>query len=546
MSRNTTIVLVLALVLIAQVEAIKLWPLPKQITNGTDILPFSVCDFNAALTQNNLTSAMRTKIQFYAQKIFQTKDSVQCNLRASDFSFTIKVNNTDIKFGEFGKDDESYTLEATANKTISINANTYFGFLRALETLSQLLRQNPDEVSLPYLPIQIQDSPSYGYRGVMIDSARNYLKKSSILRTIDAMMYNKMNVLHWHITDDESFPIELESIPEMSDFGSYGARYRYSKSDVQEIVDYAAQSGVRVIPEVDSPGHVRSWGRSAKYSNITIACPGGEHYNNQLDPTLDLTYEANDLIFKDIQNLFQDQYVHMGGDEVFGSCWDQRPSIKQFMAKNNISDYNQLQVYYRNRQKKSIQANRTKIYWANEVQHIPPAPEDIIQFWGQSYTYNVIQNLPNKVILSPEDFLYINSGINFIWGNFFGNFTTWLNIYQVNISPVEIERSRILGAETTLWGEVNTDSTLDVYLWVRSSALAERLWTGNHSTPSTSNINMSDLARRLSFMEDLMIERGINAAPVTNKFCKENIGICFDWRSASVYQSTASAQKNIQ
>lgn len=146
--------------------------------------------------------------------------------------------------------------------------------------------------------------------------------------------------------------------------------------------------------------------------------------------------------------------------------------------------------------------------------------------------------------MSPEDFLYINSGINFIWGNFFGNFTTWLNIYQVNLQPAEIDRSRILGAETTLWGEVNTDSTLDVYLWVRSSALAERLWSGNHNTATTAGINMSDLGRRLSFMEDLMVERGINAAPVTNRFCKENIGICFDWRNANVYQSAPSTKKS--
>lgn len=140
----------------------------------------------------------------------------------------------------------------------------------------------------------------------MIDTARNFLEKSSILRTLDAMMYNKLSVLHWHITDDESFPIELPSIPEMQEYGSYGPAYRYSVEDVREIVQYAAENGVRVIPEVDSPGHVRSWGRSDKYKNITVACNGGELYNNQIDPTIDLTYEANDLIFKDIQDLFPD------------------------------------------------------------------------------------------------------------------------------------------------------------------------------------------------------------------------------------------------
>jgi len=97
----------------------------------------------------------------------------------------------------------------------------------------------------------------------------------------------------------------------------------------------------------------------------------------------------------------------------------------------------------------------------------------------------------------------------------------------VNLAPTEIDPSRVLGAENTLWGEVNTDSTLDVYLWARSSALAERLWTGNHLSVATASINMLDLGKRLSFMEDLLVERGISAAPVTNRFCKQNLEICF-------------------
>lgn len=234
-------------------------------------------------------------------------------------------------------------------------------------------------------------------------------------------------------------------------------------------------------------------------------------------------------------------YLHLGGDEVFGSCWNLRPAIKTYMTKHGIVDYNELQVYYRRRQKEAIASPRTKIYWANEGQHIPPAPEDIIHFWGAQDSYSTISALPNKVILSPEDYLYVNSGINFIWGNYFGNFTTWLNVYQMDLNPVEIDASRILGAAVTLWGEVNTDQTLDVYLWARGSALAERLWTGNHITQSTKQINMVDLATRLSFFEDLLVSRGINAAPVTNRFCKQNIDICFNWRTASV--STAPSGK---
>lgn len=165
--------------------------------------------------------------------------------------FNIAVKDPLITFPKIELQDESYTLTISLNKLVGITANTYVGFLRAVETLSQLLSQSLlDACELAFLPITITDEPKFAYRAVMIDTARNYLKKSSILRTLDSMMYNKLNVLHWHITDDESFPIELVSVQEITNAGSYGKNYRYSVSDVKEIVTYANSNGIRVIPEV--------------------------------------------------------------------------------------------------------------------------------------------------------------------------------------------------------------------------------------------------------------------------------------------------------
>jgi len=209
----------------------------------------------------------------------------------------------------------------------------------------------------------------------------------------------------------------------------------------------------------------------------------------------------------------------MGGDEVFGACWDRRPAIKEWMSEHGIEDYNALQVYYRNQQRQFV-TNKTKLYWANEVQHIPPQPDDIIHFWGPSDTINLLADLPNKIILSPTDFLYINSGFGFIWGNFAGTMKTWRDVYAFNPLPEGIDPSRILGAEVGLWGEVNSESTLDNYLWIRASSLAERLWSNEKDT-------IVELATRLVAMQKSLVSRGINASPVTVELCEYNITACF-------------------
>jgi len=145
------------------------------------------------------------------------------------------------------------------------------GYLHALETFSQLIsKDNNNNYFISYLPIEIEDAPAFAHRGIMIDTARHFLSKVAIKRTIDAMSYNKLNVLHWHITDDESFPIELQSFPEITKTGAYSSDEIFSSADVHEIVKYATEKGIRIIPEIDSPGHCRSWGQSDTLKDMVI------------------------------------------------------------------------------------------------------------------------------------------------------------------------------------------------------------------------------------------------------------------------------------
>jgi hexosaminidase len=141
--------------------------------------------------------------------------------------------------------------------------------------------------------MRIRESPALEYRGIMIDTARHFLSVGSIRRTIDMMVLSKLNYLHWHIADDESFPLELQSLPLFAQAGSYSAGEKYSRQDVMDLVKYARDRGIQIVPEVDSPAHTRSWGLSSAYQQMVIQnCPGGEHYNGQLDLSNASTYAA--------------------------------------------------------------------------------------------------------------------------------------------------------------------------------------------------------------------------------------------------------------
>ncbi len=161
----------------------------------------------------------------------------------------------------------------------------------------------------------------------MIDTSRHFLSVDSIKRAIDGMLYTKLNVLHWHIVDDDAFPMNVPTVSELSQGGSIGGVY--SLVDIKTVISYAKMKGVRVVPEIDTPAHTESWGRSQKYKDIVLNCGGV--YQGQLDPTMDLTFELLKNVFTYVNSTFEDQYVHFGGQEVVFDCWKQRQSILKYM-----------------------------------------------------------------------------------------------------------------------------------------------------------------------------------------------------------------------
>ena len=155
----------------------------------------------------------------------------------------------------------------------------------------------------------------------MIDSSRHFLPVEQIQKTIDSLMFNKMNVLHWHVIDQDSFPLFVPALPELSYYGHISGVY--SMTDVKDITTYAKTRGVRVVVEIDTPAHTHSWGRNHQFQDTVVRC--NSVYTGQFDPTLNLTYDLVYHVMNYADEMFEDPYIHFGGDETSNSCWDLKP-----------------------------------------------------------------------------------------------------------------------------------------------------------------------------------------------------------------------------
>lgn len=281
---------------------------------------------------------------------------------------------------------EGYSLIINP-KQISLEAPSPYGILRGLETLAQLVKNEGDRCLLP--AIEITDSPRFTWRGIMLDVCRHWMPKEVVLRTLDAMAAVKLNVFHWHLSEDQGFRVESKVFPKLHEIGSNGKFY--TQQEIKEVIAYAAARGIRVVPEFDLPGHSKSW-QMAYPELSTVSFPlsfgqiKGELFAPPMDPSKEVVYEFLDKFIGEMAALFPDQYLHIGGDEVNPKYWNESESVQRFMKEKGMTNAHDLQAYFNLRMHEILKKHGKLMVGWEEILH-PDLGDDIItQSWKSQKT----------------------------------------------------------------------------------------------------------------------------------------------------------------
>jgi len=378
-------------------------------------------------------------------------------------------------------EDESYSLKINSRQAV-LEANTVVGALRGLETLLQLVESDPDGYYISLA--DIEDKPRFAWRGLLIDVCRHWEPVEVIKRNLDAMAAVKLNVLHWHLSEDQGFRVESKSFPKLQELGSDG--HYYTQEQVREVVAYARDRGIRVVPEFDMPGHATSW--MVAYPQYASA-PGPYEIIREFgvfpatfDPTREATFKFIDRFIGKMAKLFPDAYWHIGGDEVMGKQWNENPKIQEFKKRRGFKTNEELQAYFNQRLNRILRKHGKKMVGWDEILH-PDLPKDVVvQSWRGQESLGKGAKQGYYGILSA--------------GYYLDGMQTSAAMYAVDPLPAgnglsPEEAARVLGGEICMWGELITPENIDSRLWPRTAAIAERLWS-----PREVN-NVGEMYRRL-------------------------------------------------
>jgi hexosaminidase len=391
-------------------------------------------------------------------------------------------------------EDESYRLEITSRQA-RLSAPNPLGVLRGLETFRQLAVSNGSGLEAP--AVVIDDQPRFPWRGLHLDVARHWMPIDVVKRNLGGMAAVKLNVFHWHLSDDQGFRVESKRFPKLQQLGSDGMFY--TQEQVREVIAYARDRGIRVVPEFDVPGHTTSW--LVGYPELASA-PGPYQierdwgvFDPTLDPTRETTYRFLDAFIEEMAALFPDPFFHVGGDEVTGKQWNASARIRAFMRKERLTTTADLQAYFNRRLEKIVAKHGKRMEGWDEILD-PDLPKDIvIQSWrGQKSVADAARHGFSSVLsagyyldhMEPASTLYARDPLDGDAG-----------------SLPEDQKARILGGEVAMWGEFVTPENVDSRIWPRAAAVAERLWS-----PREVN-DVASMYRRLAATSAELEQRGL-------------------------------------
>ena len=391
-------------------------------------------------------------------------------------------------------DDESYELTVDARQA-RLTAPNPLGALRGLETLLQLVRQEDGRWVIP--AVRIADRPRFPWRGLLIDPSRRWQPVEVIKRTLDGMAAVKLNVLHWHLSEDQGFRIESKVFPRLHEKGSDGLFY--TQEQVKDVIAYAGARGIRVVPEFDIPGHSTSWlvghpELGSAPGPFELARAWGI-FDNNLDPSREEVYAFLDRFLGEMAGLFPDAYLHIGGDEVTPRQWNANAAIQDFMYEKGLTDASDLQAHFNTRVSAILTRLGKRMVGWDEILR-PELPKNIVvQSWRGATALARAAELGYDGLLSNGYYLDLS-------------FPAEAHYLPDPIPPDSTlsapARAHVLGGEACMWGEFVSPENIDSRLWPRAAAVAERLWS-----PADVR-DVDDMYRRLEVQSARLDRLGMN------------------------------------
>jgi len=386
---------------------------------------------------------------------------------ASKATIAIRCEHNGEKIQKLGE-DESYTLDV-ADSGVKLSAPNPLGVIHGLQTLLQLVQPTPQGFAAP--SVRIEDAPRFTWRGLLLDPCRHWMPIEVVKRTLDGMEAVKMNVMHFHLSEYQGFRIESRKFPKLHELGSNGLYY--TQDEMKDIIAYARDRGIRVMPEFDMPGHSQSW--FVGYPELASGAGPYEIekrwgiFDPAIDPTKESTYKFLDKFIGEMAELFPDDFFHLGGDEVNGKQWEANPEIQKYMKSHGLKSNEDLQAYFNQHVVKIIEKyKKTPVGW-DEVLH-PDLPKDVVvQSWrGPDGEAKAVEQ-GHRALLSHGYYLDLaepaekHYRVDPLSGN------------AANLPPEQ--QKMVLGGEACMWSEMVSAENVDSRLWPRTAAVAERLWS---------------------------------------------------------------------
>ncbi|KAI1501799.1 family 20 glycosyl hydrolase [Biscogniauxia marginata] len=569
---------VLPLLLLASAPVQAIWPIPEKITTGDSslfinneldvtynggnlpwTLDYEPCDgpnfSSEEIVKGGVSRAMKNILEdnFVPWKLYGRNQLEATEPKLDNPTYVTQLDIT--QSGEdsantfkplAGEVDESYNLTLSEDGKAKIEAVSSTGVLRALESFSQLFfKHSQDSVVYTKLaPVDISDKPQYDHRGILFDPSRNFFSLESIYRTIDAMAWNKLNRFHIHVTDSQSWPLEIPSMPELHEEGAYAKGMTYTPEDIKTIQEYGIYRGVEVIFEIDTPGHfgiaalshpevVTAW-EAQPWSKYCAEPPCGQLRLNDSNVDTFLDKLMDDFLPRVSP---YSAYFHTGGDEVNLEAYTLDPSV-------NTNDPTVLgpliQDFVDKHHARVRKAGLVPLVW-EEIPanyNVTIGDDVVVQSWLGDAAIKDLTAAGHKVISSNYNYWYLDCGrgqwLNFANGpdaeqyypfnDWCSPYKNWRLVYSYDprANLTEAEARLVLGGEVGAWSETIDDANLDDILWPRSSAAGEVLWSGRQDAAGQDRDQL-DAAPRLAEFRERMLARGVQAGPVQMVYCTQGM-----------------------